>query len=301
MNFTLRELEAFLGVARLGNFTRAAKALNMSQPALTVRIRHLEDALGVRLLDRTTRSVALTQIGREFLPVVARVLGEIDAVAVNARDVAGRRRGVVTVAALPSVAATLLPAIIATFNARHRGIVVRLRDGVAQRVTSLVKSGEADFGIGSPTKRDPELRCSPLLTDPIGAVFPPGHPLEQRALARLEDLLTVPLVLMDPDYSVRTLVDRAFESIGHLVVPAYEASYVPTALGLVKAGLGVAVIAFSAADEAATQAAGLRARVIEHPMLVREISLIESTKRSLSPAAQQFLEAVRERTPRPIA
>src|SRR5260370_11388716 len=113
MNFTLRELEAFLGVARLGNFTRAAKALHMSQPALTVRIRHLEDALGVRLLDRTTRSVALTQIGREFLPVVARVLGEIDAVSVNARDVAGRRRGVVTVAALPSVAATLLPGLIA--------------------------------------------------------------------------------------------------------------------------------------------------------------------------------------------
>jgi len=291
MNFTLRELEAFLGVARLGNFTRAAKALNMSQPALTVRIRHLEEALGVRLLDRTTRSVALTQIGREFLPVVARVLGEIDAVAVNARDVAGRRRGVVTVAALPSAASTLLPAIIAAFKARHRGIVVRLRDGVAQRVTALVKSGEADFGIGSPT----------LLSDPMSAVFPPGHPFEQRAAVRLEDLLTVPLILMDSEYSVRTLVDQAFESIGKGVAPAYEASYVSTALGLVKAGLGVAVLAYSAADEAATQAAALRARVIEHPMLVREISLIESTRRSLSPAAQQFLEAVRQGAPRRIA
>ena len=301
MNFTLRELEAFLGVARLGNFTRAAKALNMSQPALTVRIRHLEEALGVRLLDRTTRSVALTQIGREFLPVVARVLGEIDAVAVNARDVAGRRRGVVTVAALPSAASTLLPAIIAAFKARHRGIVVRLRDGVAQRVTALVKSGEADFGIGSPTKRDPELRCSPLLSDPMSAVFPPGHPFEQRAAVRLEDLLTVPLILMDSEYSVRTPVDQAFESIGKGVAPAYEASYVSTALGLVKAGLGVAVLAYSAADEAATQAAALRARVIEHPMLVREISLIESTRRSLSPAAQQFLEAVRQGAPRRIA
>ena len=73
MNFTLRELEAFLGVAHFGNFTRAARSLNMSQPALTVRIRHLEEALGVRLIDRTTRSVVLTQIGREFLPVVERV------------------------------------------------------------------------------------------------------------------------------------------------------------------------------------------------------------------------------------
>ena len=138
MNFTLRELEAFLGVARFGNFTRAARSLHMSQPALTVRIRHLEDALGVRLLDRTTRSVALTQVGREFLPVVERVLGEIDAVAVNARELAGKRRGLVTVAALPSIASTLLPATVAAFKTSHPGITVRLRDAVAQRVVSLV-------------------------------------------------------------------------------------------------------------------------------------------------------------------
>ncbi len=299
MNFTLRELEAFLGVARLGNFTRAARSLNMSQPALTVRIRHLEEALGVRLLDRTTRSVVLTQVGREFLPVVERVLDEITAVALNARDVAGRRRGLVTVAALPSVASTLMPALIAAFHARHPGITVRLRDGVAHRVTTLVKSGEADFGIGSPTKRDPELRVSPLLNDPMSAVFPPGHPLARAARVRLDDLLPYPLILMDTEYSVRTLIDAAFESLGRVVVPAYEASYVPTALGLVKAGLGVAILAFSAADEAATQAAGLGARVIDHPMLVRHISLIESASRSLSPAAQQLLGAIRERCHQP--
>src|SRR5206468_11877126 len=177
---------------------------------------------------RTTRSVALTQIGREFLPVVARVLGEIDAVAVNARDVAGRRRGVVTVAALPSAASTLLPAIIAAFKARHRGIVVRLRDGVAERVTALVKSGEADFGIGSPTRRDPDLRVSPLMQDSLGVAFRPGHPLERRKQVRLRDLLGCPLILLDGDHSVRVLIERAFESIGRPVAPAYEASYVPT-------------------------------------------------------------------------
>ena len=77
-------------------------------------------------------------------------------------------------------------------------------------------------------------------------------------------------------------------------MPAYEASYVPTALGLVKAGLGVAVLAFSAADAAATEAAGLDARVIDHPMLVHRIGLIQHASRSLSPAAQQFLDAVRD-------
>lgn len=293
MNFTLRELEAFLGVARLGNFSRAARSLNMSQPALTVRIRHLEEALGVRLLDRTTRVVSLTQVGREFLPVVERVLGEISALARDAKDLAGRRRGLVTVAALPSIASTLLPATIAAFKARHPGITVRLRDGVAQRVASLVKSGEADFGIGSPTKRDPELLISHLMDDPVSVAFEPGHPLERRERIRLEDLLGAPLILMDREYSVRALIDRAFESIGRPVVPAYETSYVPTALGLVKAGLGVAVIALSAIGEAA-ELVGLRARPIDHPMLVRRISLIESASRSLAPAAQEFVSAVRE-------
>lgn len=294
MNFTLRELEAFRGVARLGSFTRAAKSLNMSQPALTVRVRRLEDALGVRLLDRTTRSVALTPVGREFLPVVERVLGEIGAVAVNARDLAGQRRGLVTVAALPSIASTLVPPAVAAFRARYPGITIRLRDGVGERVTSLVRAGEADFGIGSPTKRDPELRVSPLTTDPISVVFPPGHPLARLPRVSLEDLPGLPLILMDAGYSVRTLTERAFESIGTPIVPAYEASYVPTALGLVKAGLGVAILAHSAADEAATSFVGLHARVIDHPMLVRHISLIESVSRSLSPAAVQFAAAIRE-------
>ena len=111
---------------------------------------------------------------------------------------------------------------------------------------------------------------------------------------RLPDLLTSPLILMDAGHSVRVLIERAFESIGRSVTPAYEASYLATALGLAKAGLGVAVIAFSAADAAATQAAGLRARIVEHPALVRHISLIESASRSLSPAARELVASIRQ-------
>ena len=292
MNFTLRDLEAFRSVTRFGNFTRAARALNMSQPALTVRVHHLEEALGVRLLDRTTRSVTLTEVGREFLPTVERVLGEIDAVAVSVRDLAGGRRGLVTIAALPSGASTGLPRTIAAFKARHPGVTLRVRDGVAARVTALVKSGEADFGIGSPTRRDPGLRVSPLMHDHLGVAFRPGHPLERRKHVRVRDLLGCPLILLDADHSVRVLIERAFESLGHSIAPAYEASYVPTALGLAGAGLGVAVVAYSA-DAGAAHAAGLRARVIEDPSLVRQISLIESARRSLSPAARELAMLIR--------
>jgi DNA-binding transcriptional LysR family regulator len=220
------------------------------------------------------------------------VLGDIDAVALNVRYLADGRRGLVTIAALPSVAATLLPRAIAAFKERHPGVTVRVRDGVAERVTSLVKNGQADFGIGSPTRPDPDLHVSALMHDPVGVAFCPGHPLERRKHVRLRDLVGCPLILLDGDHSVRVLIERAFESLGHSIVPAYEASYVPTALGLAKAGLGVAVIAY-AADAGVTQAAGLRARVIEHPSLVRQISLIESARRSLSPAARDLVADVR--------
>ena len=292
MNFTLRDLEAFLGVAQMGNFTRAARALHMSQPALTVRIRHLEDALGVRLLDRTTRSVSLTRAGREFLPVVERALSEISAVAVNAQDLARGRRGLVTVAALPSVASTILPKIIAAFRASRPGITVRLRDVAAERVTALVKSGEADFGIGTVPRDDPELRVSPLVMNSISAVFPPGHSLARWSRIQLEHLLAYPLILMDKQFGVRTVVDAAFETLGSVIAPAYELSYVPTALALVSVGLGVAVLAASATVAAAIRGAGLDARVIDHPMLVRRIDLIEHATRSLSPPAQEFADAV---------
>jgi LysR family transcriptional regulator, carnitine catabolism transcriptional activator len=200
----------------------------------------------------------------------------------------------VTVAALPSIASTLLPGIIARFKARQPGITVRLRDRVGQRVAAAVKSGEADFGICSPTKRDPQLRLSPLLNDRIGVVFAPGHPLQRKRRVRAADLLGFPLILMDREYSVRMLIDAVFERLGKVVAPAFEASYVPTALGLVKAGLGIAVIAFSAAAAASTEAAGLCALAIDDPTLVRQVSIIEASGGSLSPAAEQFLAAIRE-------
>jgi len=246
----------------------------------------------VRLFDRNTRSVALTQTGKEFLPVVERVLGEIDAVALNARNLAEGQRGLVTVAALPAMASTLLPATIAAFKTEHPGITVRLRDGVMQRVLTLVKSGEVDFGVATTTRRDPEITISPLMADPVSVVFPAGHPLERQRRITLDGLLKVPLIVMNPEYSVRTLVDRILESSGKSVEPAFEASYVPTAIGLVKAGLGVAIIALSAAREPA-QLAGLRVRAISHPALARHIGIIQRAGSSLSPAAERFLKAVR--------
>jgi DNA-binding transcriptional LysR family regulator len=108
-DLNLRQLQTFVTVARLGSFTRAARLLHLSQPALTKQVRQLEETLGVRLFDRATRTIELTRIGKELAPVVTQLLQEIEAVVVNTKELAAQSRGVIWVASLPSISSTILP------------------------------------------------------------------------------------------------------------------------------------------------------------------------------------------------
>src|SRR6266702_3626795 len=128
MDVSLRQVRAFVCVAQLKSFTRAATVLHLAQPTLTVQIRSLEDALGVRLLDRTSRSVDLTRVGRELLPVFERILGDLDTALLGVRDLTRQRRGIVRIAILPSVAASTLPDAIRTFRERYPGASFTLKD-----------------------------------------------------------------------------------------------------------------------------------------------------------------------------
>lgn len=290
-DLNLRQLQTFVMVAKLGSFTRAAQLLHLSQPALTKQVRQLEETLGVRLFDRNTRRVELTHIGKELSPVISQLLQEIEAVVVNTKELAAQSRGVIRIAALPSVSSTLLPTAIAQFKERYPGISVILKDVIAQRLVTLVKTEEVDFGIGSLNVTDPEVRFSLLLTDRMIVVFLPGSTLGQKKTIGLRDLAGLPLVLMDPGSSVRKLVDEAFESIGQIAKPAFEATYMSTAAGMVKAGLGVAILPASTFEMG--ELTGLHTRPLKHPALTREIGVIEKSGRSLSPAADSFLQMLR--------
>lgn len=306
MNWTdvnLRQLQAFVTVARLNSFTRAAVLLHLSQPALTKQVRQLEEVLGVRLLDRNTRKVELTQIGKELRPVIQQVLAGIEGVVVNTRELASKSRGVVRIAALPSICSTLLPGAIARLNEEHPGISVVLRDVVAQRLLTLVRAGEVDFGFGSLTARDTDLRFAVLLSDRMVVAFPKGHALEKKKTVGLKELAGWPLVLTAGESSVRKLVDAAFASVGKLVAPRFEATYMSTAAGMVKAGLALTILPSSAIEMG--ELVGLLTRPIVRPVITREIGVIEKPGCSLSPAAEVFLQTMkahsRELRSRPVA
>ena len=290
MNFNLRQLRAFATVARTSSFTRAAAELHLSQPALTGRS-EARVGPGAQAVDRNTRRVQLTSIGRELLPVFERVLGDIRAVTENARELAAGDRGTVQVAALPSLCSRLIPEAIARLKRSHPGISVKLQDTVALRILAAVKSEEADVGIASFERLGGDFETTPLVEDRLVAVMPRRHPLAARTALTLRDLARHPLVFMDTQSSVRALVEAGLRGESLRVEPDYEVTYMSTAVGLVQAGLGIAILPATALELGV--AAGIVTRPLRGTAMRRPIVIARKSGRSLSPAVDLFIEELR--------
>lgn len=290
MSPTLRHLRAFAAVAREGGFTRAAMRMHTTQPTVTLLIRQLEDALGVRLFDRSTRNVQLTATGAELLPAIERLLAELEATISGLRESMARARGRVVIAALPSIASSLLPQAVARVREANPDIAVTVRDAVAGRVAAMVRTGEADLGLSGRPTEESELAFASLRADRLVAACPSSHPLATRRRISWGDLVGEPFVSMSPDSSVRRLVEEAFAAIGRRHEPTYEVVYLTTATAMVAKGLGIAVLPSSALD--ALNLRGIAVVPVGAPVVKREIGILTSRARSLSPAATYFVETL---------
>lgn len=284
------QIRSFLAIAKHGSFTRAARALNLSQPALTVQIRQLEDVLNVRVLDRNTRTVQVTRIGKELVPVFERILNELDSVVGGVKKLASKSHGIVRLACLPSFAETILPAAIVKFRGRHPSIQFVLKDGVGRKIVQLVKTDAVDFGIAAGQINDPELETSVLTQDRIHAIYLAPHPLERERKITAENLTNYPLIMMDEDSTVRQVVDRALLNLRLTIKPAIEATYMSTAVGMARARLGVALLPSTAIE--AHGLGRLKSRPIEGKYFRRSIFVVRKKGRSLPPASESFLSTL---------
>ena len=294
MDLNFRQMRAFVCVAELKSFTRAAELLHVSQPALTVQIRKLEESLKSRLLDRTSRSVALTRIGRELLPVLQRTLHDIDAVVVDTHAQSAGRAGTVRVASLPSFAASLLPDVILACRTRNPGLEFVVRDAVASAVMRLVREEDVDLGITGGVVADTKLDVLHQWRDQLCLVFPADHPIARRRKIGIESLVDLPLVLTDPATSVRAVVDAAFLSLGRRPVLACETTYMMTAVAMVRAGMGLTILPGSAREIQAEP--GLKSRPIDDAAFSRPVAIVKKRNRTLPPACEAFVRACVEAT-----
>jgi LysR family carnitine catabolism transcriptional activator len=296
----IRQIKAFSAIARLGNFTRASLELHISQSALSVQIQQLESALGVTLLERNKRRVALTRAGEEMLPPLEHILFEVESLVGTGRDFATLRRGLITVAAVPSTAATLLPIALRHFSKSYPGVIVRLKDVVAGNFLELVRSDEVDFGIGSEIYRDRTVTMQYLRTERLCAFAPLSHPLAKKQRIALSELIDYPVILPEKNSSVRMTLERALKQQNLSVRILFETSHISTAMGLVKADLGIAVLPLPAID--CYPSSNIRCVAITNPVLERKIVIAGKAKHPFSPAVQKLIEilhqVVRDSPPR---
>jgi len=291
MNLTLRQLRAFAAVARLGGFTAAAKRLHLSQSALSGLVKDLEGSLGVRLFDRNTRAVALTQAGQEFLPLALRVLDDLQEAAARVTDIASSDRGIVRVAALETTSCTLLPPLIAAFQEGQRHLEVRLTDTVLEQVLAKVRQGEVDLGIGPEPAPDPELDRAPLYKAPFLLACPAGHPLAHRKKVTWSQLRDEHFVTM-----IRNFRSQVMQGL-HAWPPDLEfrqfseVALLTTALGMVRAGLGVTACPDYAAP--LVRGFGLVLRPLVDPVVEAQLFVFTRKGRSLAPPAERFVAYLR--------
>jgi DNA-binding transcriptional LysR family regulator len=290
MDLNLRDIRAFIAVAQAGSFTRAAVRLHLSQPALTVQIRRLEETLGARLFDRNSRSVALTPVGRDLLPVLQKSLGDMEQVLHDARALSDGSTGTVRLACLPSFAASLLPDLIQEFRRELPHVSFQIRDVVASVVNALVRNEDVDVGLTGGDVTDASLEVLHAGEDRLCIVCPEGHPLQAERRIGLAEIVRYPLVLTAAGTSVRAVVDAAFEDAGCAPVPTCEPTYMMTAVAMVRAGLGVTILPRSAREVRAEPS--LVTRVIDEPGFVRSIALVKKRGRTLSPVTEAFVGVI---------
>jgi DNA-binding transcriptional LysR family regulator len=288
MNPTLRQMRAFIAVARTGSFTAAATQLHVTQAALSGLIKELEQTLGARVLDRSTRRIILTEIGRELYPLFSQMIEDLDGALANVADHTQLRKGVLRIAAPQLMCCTLLPQVVAAWHGRYPDIAVHIADSAVENVSARVLSGEADLGIGPEREPLPQLAARELFALPFSLVFPEQHPLAAQTRVTWQDLARYPFIALQGQFTERLQADMQALLRDLPLNPASEVRFMTTALAMVGAGLGLTVCLPYAAP--LVQQSRLLMRALEEPVLLRRFFVYTRAARTLAPAAQNFID-----------
>jgi DNA-binding transcriptional LysR family regulator len=295
----LADLRAFIIAAELRSFAAAAKSLHLSLPAFSRRISNLEARLGARLFDRTTRSMELTLLGSRFLREITPVVQDLDRSVLGLRDAALLETGDVTIGCVFSAVHHFLPAVIDSYRKRHPRVLVRIIEDGADGVFASVKHGEADFGINYIGMQEPDVDFTPLLKDPYVLACRSDHPLASGRKVQWDELAGWDQVRVSQASRNRVFIDHALAEVAALPRPVCEVRHVSTLIGLVEAGLGVAIVPQLTVPRRPASVVGIPLA----PPVTRTIGLIQRAGRALSPAADAFakllIEASRTKSGKP--
>ncbi|SFU74856.1 LysR family transcriptional regulator [Halomonas korlensis] len=298
MNPSIRQLGAFVAVAQSRSLAEASERIHLSQPAISIALRKLEETVGGALFSRSTRQLTLTPEGEAFLPVAIRLLNDWSEAFEDLDELFSKKRGKVAVAALPTLAAGLLPGVIATFHARYPRINFALHDVLAEQVNVMVREGRADLGLSVPPLGAEDLAFEPVLEDRYVVVCALGHPLLERPRIAWRQLAAFPFIGINRLSSSRQDIDRIMAEVGQPLDVICDASQIATVGRMVAAGVGISVLPKFSFRQIATH--GIDHRPLVSPNVSRPLGIVQSRRRALSTAAaalrEMIVDAARETT-----
>lgn len=284
----IRHLRAVAAVADAGGYTGAARKLHVAQSSVSRTVLEVEQRLGVRLFERTTRRVHPTVDGEQFLTIARRLLAEFDTAMNHFEGYLSGTRGSVSIAALPSLAATMLPHVLAKFRTARPDVAVTVLDGLSQDVLDHVARGSADMAVTVAATVPPTLHARPIAVDRFVCVFPPGHRFAEHSEITWNDLDGEEFVAFDPTSSIRAYVDRILSRHGVRLGSVTQARNVGAVAGLTASGLGVSAVPGLVLPMMTF--AEINSRPLVEPVVERDICLVHDPTRPLSRTALALME-----------
>lgn len=285
-SLNLNHVLTFLAVAEAGGFRAAAEQLHVTQSAISIRVRQLENQIGIPLFHRTTRTVELTTAGLRLLTAARRIKAEAESIAAELSEEAKLRTGKIEVASVASAAASLLPTLISRFGERYPGIIFKLFDVESSRALAMIRNGEVDIGILPSTDQVMRFEVDLLFRDEYVAVVPAtGHALSDRETVSLAEVARYPLLLNPRGVVLRDAIDRSFRELGIEPEPFHETYNALTLIALTRTNLGITIL--SRMSLHGVELSGCRVVSLSEP-LAREIVMVRPKGKADTPAAAAF-------------
>jgi LysR family transcriptional regulator, carnitine catabolism transcriptional activator len=283
---SIRQLQAFICVARSNTFAEAAEKMFLSQPALSTAIKKMETQLGGPLFSRTTRKVELSPEGQVFFPVATRLMNDWDCALTDLHNLFAKGQGKLSLAAMPSFAAGLLPSLLEQFHQSYPNIKISVNDVVMESVLQQIRDGRVELGFSFEHDQLDGLTFFPLFSDEFMVILNAGHPLAHMSNLRWVDICDYPFVAMNNDSSIRRWIDGYLQEQKLRLNVVAEAGQLATLGRLVKHGLGISVVPCLCREQMRNE--GLVCLPLIQSGLQKRVGMLKSHRGNLSVAAEAF-------------
>ncbi|HCH69234.1 MAG TPA: LysR family transcriptional regulator [Colwellia sp.] len=290
-NATIKQLRAFVTVVDSGNFAEACVLLHLSQPALSIAIKNLEQGIGGKLLIRSTKTSVLTPEGKEFYPTAKLLLNDWDNAFNDLNDLFSLKRGKLEVAAMPSFGSSLLPSYIRLFSDQHPNINIKVHDVIAEDTIAMVRAGRVELAVTFDPGECDDLTFYPLFSDNFIVALPEHHPLLSCKNISWQAIAQYPFIALQKPSSIRELIDKTIIANKLQLTIAFEAHQLATIGKMISEQLGISIMPSLCKPQLQSQ--GVLCRPLKSPLVSRRVGIVKKRRIPLSTTAQALVNIIK--------